>query len=92
MSYEIKAKIDTVFPEETVGTNNFKKRAVWVETDEQYPQTLEVQFNQNNTSMLDGYKEGDKVKIMVNVNGRKNTKGDNTRVFNSLIGYSISRL
>ena len=92
MSYEIKAKVDTVFAEETVGTNNFKKRVVWVETEEQYPQTLEIQFNQNNTSMLDGFKEGDKVKVMVNVNGRKNTKGENTRVFNSLVGFSISKL
>ena len=91
MSYEIEGVVDTVFNEEIVGTNNFKKRVLWVTTEEQYSQTLEVQFNQNNVDMLDGVKEGDRVKVSVNVNGRKNTKGDNTRVFNSLVGFRISR-
>lgn len=92
MSYEVNATVDTVFNEETVGTNNFKKRIVWVKTDEQYPQDLEIQFNQQNTSKLDGIKAGDKVKVSVNVNGRKNTKNGVEKVFNSLVGYSISKL
>ena len=83
--------MDTVFNEETVGNNNFKKRILWVKTDEQYPQDLEVQFNQQNTSKLDGYKAGDKVKVMVNVNGRKNVKNGVEKVFNSLVGFSISK-
>ena len=91
MSYEFEGVVDTVFDEETVGNNGFKKRVLWVKTEEQYPQELEVQFNQNNTDLLDGFKEGDRVKVSVNVNGRKNTKGDNTRVFNSLVGFRISR-
>ena len=91
MSYIVEGVIDTVFDTETVGNNNFQKRIVWVTTEEQYSQTLEIQFTQNNVDMLDGYKAGEKIKISVNVNGRKNEKNDVVRVFNSLIGYQISR-
>ena len=91
MSYIVEGVIDTVFNEETVGNNGFKKRVLWITTEEQYSQTLEIQFTQNNTDMLDGYKAGEKVKVSVNVNGRKNTKNGEDRVFNSLVGYSISR-
>lgn len=91
MTHEILGTVDTVFNEETVGNNGFKKRILWVVTDEQYPQDLEVQFNQQNTPKLDGIQAGDKVKVMVNVNGRKNTKNGVERVFNSLIGYSITK-
>lgn len=91
MSYIVEGVIDTVFDTETVGNNNFQKRIVWVTTEEQYSQTLEIQFTQNNVDMLDGYKAGEKIKISVNVNGRKNEKNDVVRVFNSLVGYQISR-
>jgi single-strand DNA-binding protein len=92
MSYEIEGLVDSVFNEETVGNNGFKKRILWLKTEEQYPQELEIQFNQNNTDLLDGFKEGDRVKVSVNVNGRKNTKGEVVRIFNSLVGYRIKRL
>ena len=40
MSYQIDGVIDTVFPEEAVGQNGFKKRVLWLKTEEQYSQTL----------------------------------------------------
>ena len=91
MSYEFNGTVDTVFNEETVGQNGFKKRVLWVKTDEQYPQDLEIQFNQQNTSKLDGVRAGDKVKVGVNVNGRKTSKNGTEKVFNSLVGFSISK-
>ena len=62
MSYEFNGTVDTVFNEETVGQKGFKKRVLWVKTDEQYPQDLEIQFNQQNTSKLDGIKAGIRLK------------------------------
>lgn len=89
MSYVIDGVIDTVFNEETVGQNGFKKRVLWLKTEEQYSQTLEVQFTQQNTDMLDGYKAGEKVRVTMGVGGRKNTKNGEDRVFNSLNGFGI---
>lgn len=60
MSYQIDGVIDTVFPEETVGQNGFKKRVLWLKTEEQYSQTLEIQFTQYNVELLDGYQSGER--------------------------------
>lgn len=93
MNYTTVGVIDTVFDEETVGQNGFKKRAVWIVTDEQYSQVLEIQFTQHNVDQLDGYEVGQKVQITFNIQGRKTnhaTYGE--RVFNTNIGFQITRV
>ena len=92
MSYQIDGVIDTVFPEETVGQNGFKKRVLWLKTEEQYSQTLEIQFTQYNTDLLNGHKSGDRVRVMLGIAGRKNEKDGKERVFNSLNGFGISKI
>lgn len=92
MSYQIDGVIDTVFPEETVGQNGFKKRVLWLKTEEQYSQTLEIQFTQYNVELLDGYQSGERVRVMLGIAGRKNEKDGKERVFNSLNGFGISKL
>ena len=84
--------IDTVFPEEQIGNNGFKKRVLWIKTEEEYTNTLEIQFTQYNTEMLDGFKAGDRVRVVFGVAGRKNEKDGKERVFNSLNGFGISKI
>lgn len=75
---------------EAVGTNNFLVRKIWVQTQEQYPQTLEVQFTQNNCVVLDNFAEGQVVDISINLRGREWTnKEGKTMVFNSINGWLI---
>ena len=92
MSYVIDGVIDTVFDEEIVGNNGFKKRILWLKTEEQYSQTLEIQFTQYNTELLDGFQSGERVRVMFGIAGRKNEKDGKERVFNSLNGFGISKL
>lgn len=93
MSYKVIGTIDTVFNEQEVGNNGFKKRVVWINTEEQYTQSVELQFVQANVDMLDGYKAGDKVEITFSINGRKtNSPQHGERIFNSLTAYQIKRL
>lgn len=92
MSYIIDGVIDTVFDEEIVGSNGFKKRILWLKTEEQYSNTLEVQFTQYNTELLDGYQSGDRVRVTMGVGGRKNEKDGKERVFNSLNGFGIAKI
>ena len=92
MSYQIDGVIDTVFPEETVGQNGFKKRVLWLKTEEQYSQTLEIQFTQYNVELLDGFQSGERVSVILGIAGRKNEKDGKERVFNSLNGFGISKL
>ena len=92
MNVTIEGIIDTVFNEETVGANNFKKRVLWLKTEEQYSNTLEIQFTQQNTDLLDGVKSGERVRVTFGIAGRKNEKDGKERVFNSLNGFGISKL
>ena len=92
MSYTTEGTIETIFPEETHGNNSFKKRIIWIKTEEQYPQTLEVQFTQYNVGLLDGFQNGDRVRVTMGVNGRKTEKDGKERVFNSLNGFGIAKI
>ena len=92
MSYTTEGTIETIFDEETHGNNGFKKRVIWLKTEEQYPQTLEVQFTQYNVDLLDGFQNGDRVRVTMGVNGRKNEKDGKERVFNSLNGFGIAKI
>ena len=92
MNVTIEGIIDTVFNEETVGANNFKKRVLWVKTEEQYSNTFEIQFLQHNTDLLDGLKAGERVRVTIGLNGKKNEKDGKERVFNSMNGFGISKL
>lgn len=77
----------------STGANDFKKRTVHVKTDEQYPQTLELEFTQGNVSLLDDLAPGRKVKIEINLKGREwiNPEGV-VSVFNTLVGWKIEKL
>lgn len=75
-----------------VGANAFKTREVVVTTEEQYPQTLSIQFVQDKTAILDNFQPNQKVKITVNLKGRENTKDGKTSVFNTIQGWKIEKL
>lgn len=75
-----------------VGANAFKTREVVVTTEEQYPQILSIQFVQDKTSALDIFQAGQKVKIIVNLKGRENTKDGKTSVFNTIQGWKIEKV
>lgn len=66
---EIQGKIIVLNDTETIGTKNFKKRLVVIQTDEQYPQSIPVEFTQEKVSVLNNYSIGDLVKIGINIRG-----------------------
>ena len=74
----------------TVGTQDFKFRDLIVTTDEQYPQTLLIQFIQGKCEELDKFTPGQKVKIDINLRGKETTKDDGkVVVFNTIQGWRI---
>ena len=74
----------------TVGANqDFKIRDLIVTTDEQYPQTLCIQFIKEKCEELDKFKEGQKVKIDINLRGKETVKDGKTMVFNTIQGWRI---
>lgn len=81
-----------VLEPKTTGENNFKSRSVHVKTEGQYPQILDIQFNQGNADLLTGLSVGQRVNITINLKGREYQKEDKPLVFNSLVGWKIEKL
>lgn len=89
---EITGKIKKVDETKTVGAS-FKKRELVLTTDEQYPQSLLVEFTQDKCDLLNNYNAGESVKISINLKGREWVSPQNeTKYFNSIQGWRIEKL
>jgi hypothetical protein len=69
----------------------FKKRELVVSTNEQYPQTLSIEFVQDKTDLLNSFKTGQSVKVNINLRGREweNPQTKEIKYFNSIQGWRI---
>lgn len=84
---EVQGEIIVINNTETIGAKGFRKRLAVVKTDEKYPQTIPVEFTQDNVSLLDNFIIGDIVKIGINLRGTE-WKG---RYFANIQGWQISK-
>jgi hypothetical protein len=84
----IKGNIHLIGETETVGNNGFTKRLVVIETQEQYKQTIPVDFVKDKTSVLDNYEVGDTVDVSVNVRGNEY----NGKYYVNLQGWKIEKI
>ncbi len=90
---EVTGKIKMIDQTKEVGSAGFKKRDVVVTTDEQYPQSILVQFVQDKCDLLNNFQVGDTVKIDINLRGREwvNPQGE-TVYFNTIQGWRIGKV
>ena len=72
----------------------FKKRELVVTTDEQYPQTISVEFIQDKIDLLNKFEIGQNVKVGINLRGREweNPQTKEIKYFNSIQGWRIELL
>lgn len=76
--------------EETIERGTFATKPIIVETEEQYPQFIKIEFHQNNIDLIDKAEKGDKVEIDVNLRGRAWTNKEGVEVyFNSIVGWKV---
>ena len=69
----------------------FKKGELVVTTDEQYPQTISIEFVQDKTDLLNSFEVGQNVKVNINLRGREweNPQTKEIKYFNSIQGWRI---
>jgi hypothetical protein len=83
---EIKGRIHLIGKTESLGKDGtFLKRTMVIETPEQYPQKLAVEFIKDKTDLLDKYMVGQDVTVSVNLRGSEY----NGRFYVSLQGWKI---
>lgn len=88
---EVTGKVKVVGAEQQVSPT-FKKRELVVTTDEQYPQTIMIEFVQDKSDLLNNVSVGENVKVSINLGGREwvNPQGE-TKYFNSIKGWRIEK-
>lgn len=87
---ELTGTIKVISENETFGT--FTKRGWVITTDEQYPQMIQLECHQDKTSLLDGFKVGDKVKASINIRGKEWINPEGKAVyFNTLVSWRIEK-
>lgn len=70
--------------------SGFQKREVVIQTEEQYPQEISVEFHKEKTSLADSYREGDRAKIHINIRGRYHE--GTAKYYNTIVGWKIEKL
>lgn len=86
---QVQGKIKQVNDTEVV-SDKFKKRTIWVTTEDQYPQTIELQLTQDKCDLANTLLVGQVVTAHINIRGREwtNPQGE-TKVFNTIECWKI---
>jgi hypothetical protein len=89
---EVLGKVKVVGAEQQVSPT-FRKRELVVTTDEQYPQSIMIEFVQDKSDLLNNVAVGENVKVSINLGGREwvNPQGE-TKYFNSIKGWRIEKI
>ena len=87
---EIQGRVKQIFPSQTMGQNGFEKRDLVIITEEQYPQTIIIQFTQQRCDLLDSLQVGQFVKVYINIRGREwRSPYGEIKYFNTIEGWKI---
>ena len=84
---DITGKIHLLSETESIGANEFKKRQIVIETEEEYSRKIPIDFVQEKTVLLDGLEEGQNVKISFNLKGSES----NGKHFLSANGWKVEK-
>lgn len=89
---ELQGTVKKLFDAQTFASG-FQKREMVILTQEQYPQPINIEFLSDKINLLDNIKEGENVKVGINIRGREwvSPQGE-TKYFNSITGWRIEKV
>jgi len=87
MSYTITGRLIVIGQTETVGTSQFEKRQIVVETTGQYPQQIALELVKDKCSLADQFKVGDVVEVGFDLRGREY----NGKYYTNLNAWKLNR-
>tara|TARA_R110000787_G_scaffold186260_1_gene297804 strand:+ start:3650 stop:3988 length:339 start_codon:yes stop_codon:yes gene_type:complete len=90
---QVSGKIYKIGETLEVGSNGFLKRELVVETQDQYPQLILIEFIKEKCMDLNTFEVGQEVIVSINLRGREwvNPTGE-SKFFNSLQGWKVAKV
>jgi hypothetical protein len=87
---QIQGKIIKIYDTIQV-SEKFKKRDIVIETNEQYPQKITVQFTQDRCAIIDNYNVSQAVTVSINIRGVEypDKATGEAKYFNTIQGWKI---
>lgn len=88
---EIKGKIKVLNLDQKV-SEKYTKSEIVIVTDEQYPQSILIEFGGQKSDLPHPYKVGESVTVSINIKGREwvSPQGE-VKYFNSIHGWKITK-
>lgn len=85
----LKVKMDT-----QVVSDRFKKREFILTTEptSSYPQHILLQVTQDKCDSINQFKEGDELKVQVNLRGREYNGANGVKYFNTIEAWSVKKV
>ena len=89
--FNITGVIKKKFPEQQVSEKFRKRDFVLTDNSSQYPQHITFQLVQDRCSLIDGFNEGQEIKVFFNLRGREYTdkRTNEIRFFNTVEAWKI---
>lgn len=89
---ELQGTVKKIFETQTFASG-FQKREMVILTDEQYPQPIAIEFLSDKIDLLNNCKEGESVKVGINIRGREwtNPQGE-VKYFNSITAWRLEKV
>lgn len=84
----VSGKVDKISPVKVIN-DNFSLMTVVVETQDERPQFIEVEFSNGRMDNVSGLEIGDTVEITAKLHGRKAMTKTGENVFNKISAYKI---
>jgi single-stranded DNA-binding protein len=90
---QLEGHIKVIGETKTFGNNGFTKREFVLTTEGEYPQHIQIELIKDKCSLLDGFLEGEQVRVSINLQGREwtNPQGE-TKYFNSIQAWRIESI
>lgn len=82
---QVTGKVHHIGQTEEIGSNGFTKRLLVVETAEQYPQNLPIEFIKDKTASLDNIQIGQEVTVSINLRGSEH----NGKYYSQIQGWKV---
>lgn len=83
---ELTGRIISISDVQTFGSG-FQKKSFVIETEEQYPQKLEIDLTGDRLDIVDTYKPGERVTVGINLRGREY----NGKYYTNISGWKVVR-